>query len=140
MDSPQLYLAGPMSWIPQFNFPAFHDAAACLRAQGIRIISPAELDAQHGLADAAMASVDGNPKDLSESWGDVLARDVRLIHNHCDGIVFLPGWKQSRGARLEAFVSLLCGHAIYGVYYPANGLVAWENAHYVREALRESLQ
>lgn len=38
------YLAGPMSNIPQFNFPAFDDAAADLRARGWDIVSPAELD------------------------------------------------------------------------------------------------
>jgi hypothetical protein len=38
------YLAGPMTGIPAFNFPAFDLAAADLRAQGIDIVSPAELD------------------------------------------------------------------------------------------------
>lgn len=101
------YLAGPMSGLPQFNFPAFFDAAAKLRASGWNIVSPAEIDCEED-GTVALQSKDGNPTDARRSWGDFLARDVKLI---ADGgitaIVFLPGWTDSRGARLEATVGLL---------------------------------
>ena len=38
------YLAGPMTNIPQFNYPRFFELAKVLRAEGYTIISPAELD------------------------------------------------------------------------------------------------
>lgn len=109
------YLAGPMTGIPQFNFPAFIEAAARLRAQGHTIVSPAELDDQ-ATFDAAMASPDGSPGSGStngETWGDFLARDVKLIADKCQGVILLPGWAHSRGARLEAYVGLLCGHEFF---------------------------
>lgn len=111
------YLAGPMTGIPQFNFPAFAAAANRLRQLGYDIVSPAELDDEKTKA-AALASNDGAPGSGStngETWGDFLARDVKLIADNVSGVVFLPGWEKSRGARLEAFVGLLCGHhfAIY---------------------------
>jgi hypothetical protein len=101
------YLAGPMSGYKQFNFPAFIAAAADLRARGYEIVSPAELDAENGIDKQAMASVDGDASKLTQTWGDLLARDVKLVADQVDGVIVLPGWESSRGARLETFVGIL---------------------------------
>jgi hypothetical protein len=100
------YLAGKMTGIPQHNIPAFDAAATRLRELGHDITSPAELDDPATRA-AALASPDGSPLDTNETWGDFLARGVKLIADRVDGIIFLPAWDTSRGARLEAFVGLL---------------------------------
>lgn len=111
----KVYLAGPMSGIPQFNFPEFYRVAALLRAGGWNVVSPAELD-DHETSLAALSSKDGTPQDAHRSWGDFLARDVKLIADEgIEGIVFLPGWEKSRGARLEASVGLLCNAKFF--YY-----------------------
>jgi len=106
----KLYIAGPMTGIPSFNFPAFDEMAERLRAMGHEVVSPAELDDD---ADRAMAtaSVDGAIGSVTKTWGDFLARDVKLLADDgIDGIVVLPGWEKSRGARLETFVAnALCG-------------------------------
>lgn len=97
-----------MSGLPQFNFPAFYAAAKTLRAMNFEVVSPAELDDEED-AGVAMASSTGNPKDAKRSWGDFLARDVKILADgDIKGIVFLKGWTKSRGARLEATVGLLC--------------------------------
>lgn len=110
----KFYLAGPMSGLPQFNFPAFDAAASLLRELGHEIVSPAELDDEDTRADA-LASPDGRPtqrdKVNGHTWGDFLSRDVKIVADKVQGIVFLPGWDKSRGARLEAFVGILCGHS-----------------------------
>ena len=106
------YIAGPMTGIPQFNFPAFEEAAKELRARGVSVISPTELEGPEWYA-AAMSSPDGNlthaEMKAGETWGTVLGRDVTQIADNCCGVILLDGWHKSRGARLEAFVAIQCG-------------------------------
>lgn len=108
------YLAGPMSGIPQFNFPAFRDNAERLRNRGYDIITPHEMDDPEVSA-AAWASPDGSPGSGSpngETWGDFLSRDVKLVADNACGVLVLPGWNKSRGARLETFVAYLCSKPV----------------------------
>jgi hypothetical protein len=132
------YLAGPMSGIPQFNFPLFHEAAAKLRTEGLEIISPAEMDSPAVQAEG-MASTDGKLVDgkiAGETWGDMLARDVKVIADQVDGIVFLPNWQTSRGARLEAFVALLTGKQSFLAYNGRRTMPRYE----VWDGIWESMQ
>lgn len=102
------YLCGPMSGIPQFNFPLFEGAAYQLRKLGFAIVSPAEMDTPEIYAQA-MASPDGAPLPGDRSWGDFLARDIKIVADEVQGLILLPGWESSRGARLEVFTGLLTG-------------------------------
>jgi hypothetical protein len=116
-----VYIAGPMTGIPQFNFPEFDDAALVLRADGYTVVSPAEMDDPETRR-AAMDSPDGAPGSGSsngETWGDFLARDVKLIADGgIDAIVVLEGWERSKGARLETFVAYLKGLPILQIDGP----------------------
>jgi hypothetical protein len=114
--TPKYYLAGPMTGIPQFNFPAFIDAADHLRRCGLDIVSPAEIDMEDVRCEA-MASPDGkikpNGTTSGQTWGDFLARDVKIVADECDGVVLLPCWHDSKGARLEVYVALICGKPVF---------------------------
>ncbi len=115
----KVYIAGPMTHIPHFNFPAFHTAAEELRSRGFEVVSPAELDSP-AAKKAAEDSVDGDPGHYADndSWGTMLARDVLLIADEgIEAIVVLPDWEKSRGAKLETFVARLCDVPI--VEYPS---------------------
>jgi hypothetical protein len=143
--SDRFYLAGPMSGIPQFNFPAFFDAAAKLRERGYVIVSPAEIDNEENKG-AALRSPDGKTHvnedgtvgRAQKSWGDFLSRDVKLIADQVDGIIFLPNWEKSRGAKLEAFTALLSGGKRFAIYNDFFG-PKYVSADYVRGILKANM-
>ena len=83
----KIYLAGPMSNYENYNFPAFHSAAALLRSQGFEVISPAEI----------------NP-NTSMEWGDCMRADIAALVT-CEMIQLLPGWENSKGATLEHHIA-----------------------------------
>ncbi len=108
----RLYLAGPMSSIPQHNFPAFLQAAEALREQGFDIISPAEID-KATTRKLALQSQDGDLEELDQTWGELLARDIQIVADQVDGVVVLTGWQKSKGARLETYCAYLQGKPVY---------------------------
>jgi hypothetical protein len=108
-----------MTGIPQFNYPAFDAAAKCLRELGHEVFSPSEMDDPETRR-LALASPDGSPGSGTaneETWGDFLARDVKLIaDSELDAVAVLPGWERSRGARLETFIARMDGVPILAVH------------------------
>jgi hypothetical protein len=134
------YLAGPMSGIPQFNYPKFHKITKELRDAGYTVINPVEEDSPE-LQDILKASKDGLVEGkhhyehkvavAGETWGDVLARDIQTIFNRCDGVVVMDGWEKSRGARLEVFVANLCGRSI-NVYRGSGVIEGMSEGEYLR--------
>lgn len=140
-DGTRYYLAGPMSGVPQFNIPKFDTVSAKLRAEGFTIISPAELDSPLMRA-RALQSEDGDlhklEKDTKETWGEVLARDIKLVADGIDGIIFMEDWQKSRGARLEAFVGLLTGKK-FAVWQTYTGDAFAVSALHIRDIIGENL-
>ena len=105
----KLYLAGPMRGIPEFNFPAFHSAAAYLRELGHEVFSPAEKDIELYGAAVAQGNLFGDEVLAAREHGfnlrDALLADLEFICLHAEGIALLPGWEHSRGAIAEHAVA-----------------------------------
>ncbi|RWD00150.1 MAG: DUF4406 domain-containing protein [Mesorhizobium sp.] len=99
------YLAGPMRGIPEFNYPAFHAAAAKLRAEGHEVFSPAERDIAREGKDISKGNAAGREllaaKEHGFSTRIALADDCDWICRHAEAIALLPCWEHSRGARAE---------------------------------------
>ena len=97
VENRRVYISGPMSGLPDLNFPAFHEAAAYLRAKGFNVVNPAEKQDE------------GRP-DMT--WADYLRLDIKLLMD-CDAIYMLEGWASSKGARLERTIALSLGFTIW---------------------------
>lgn len=100
--SKSIYIAGPMSGYPEWNYPAFHEAAKKLRSEGWTVYSPAEKDMEtfsdpeaQKDGDTALAVTNGtfNPRE-AYMW------DIDKVING-DGIYMLKGWQFSPGAQGE---------------------------------------
>jgi hypothetical protein len=87
------YLLGPMRGIPDFNFPAFDRAAKLLRADGHKVISPAEHDRQDGF--------DETNNDLTgfDMRAAILWDLEQIVNSEC--VWRLPGWQNSSGCKVE---------------------------------------
>lgn len=93
----KVYLTGPMTGYPEFNYPAFGEAAVALRAAGVEVISPHEV----------------NPADGEEhEWAWYLRRDIVALVD-CDAVVRLPGSDASKGSRLECYIAAALGMPSY---------------------------
>lgn len=109
----KIYVAGPMRGIPEFNFPAFHAAAAKLRAAGHHVFNPAERDIEHHGVDISKGNVTGDEAVAAEQHGfnlrEALRDDLEFICLHADAIALLPGWHASRGAAAELATAVALG-------------------------------
>jgi hypothetical protein len=102
-----------MRGIPDFNFPAFKDAAFKLRALGHEIFSPAERD--ENKHNPRMFKGAGNIESIEGKGGfslrEVLGADLEWIGKNADAVVLLPGWENSKGAQAERALALAIGDA-----------------------------
>lgn len=114
LNGARIYIAGPMRYRPEFNFPAFHEAAGRLRAEGYSIVfNPAQRDEEDGFDPTGLT---GN-EDLDELGFDLNAarrRDLTFIASRATHIYLLPGWSRSSGAMLEWRVARDCGVTVIG--------------------------
>lgn len=99
----RVYLAGPMTNIPHFNYPAFNAAAASLREEGHEVFNPAEHDIATFGKDISNAT--GNAEQATTEHGfdrrAALKADLSWICDHAEAIALLPGWEMSSGATAE---------------------------------------
>jgi hypothetical protein len=105
----RLYLAGPMTGYPEFNYPAFFAAEHLLRTAGHVVLNPAR-----------------NPKQ--DGWdGYMRAALAQVIQ--AEGIAVLPDWQMSAGAALEVHIAHALRVPVHSVEHwvrlaAANGAVA----------------
>ena len=92
-----IYISGPMTGLPEFNYPAFHEAAQRLRNAGYTVFNPAE-----------------KTTPVSAPWAQHMREDIRALMD-CHGVATLSGWTASKGARLELSIARPLGFTVLSV-------------------------
>jgi hypothetical protein len=88
-----IYIAGPMTGLPDYNYPKFHAMERALRKAGYSmIINPADI-------------ADG---ETGYHYSYYIRESLKMIAR-ADAVVFLDGWENSKGANLEFHAASLMG-------------------------------
>jgi hypothetical protein len=95
MTMKRIYIGGPMTGIPEHDFPAFHAEAARLRVLGHEVVNPAEINSDPGA-----------------SREECLKNDIRALLD-CDALVLLARWRLSEGALLEWAIARAVGMDVF---------------------------
>jgi hypothetical protein len=100
---PRVYIAGPMTGLPEWNFPAFHKAAARWREAGWDVVNPAEC-------------FNG---DTSLPYREYVKEDIKALAT-CQAVAMLEGWDgpNARGSVWEREIALTLGLVVYDADYP----------------------
>jgi hypothetical protein len=143
------YIAGPMTNIPHFNFPAFDSVARAARAEGFVVSNPHEHDQElYPTIDEAEATKVGDVQALATEIGFSfagamtwdLSEVIRVSH-----LILLPDWEKSTGARFERAVAEACGKTILLACepegYPADEPDPWVFVNdYVQDRITQFLR
>ena len=109
MSTNNIYIAGPMTGLPNFNFEAFFDAEEIWSNKGWVVYNPARHDVECGIDARELSLEEVNSKfNLEEAalW------DLQSIVK-CQAIYMLAGWNKSKGARAEHAVAEWLGKEIH---------------------------
>ena len=117
----RIYIAGPMRGKPDYNYPAFNEAAEKLRCDGWDVENPADISDRFGPQDEIAKSflfMDADPTCVPPelSMRDYIRQKGRLARKlvayelgvvaSCDAIYLLKGWENSEGTRAELHTAL----------------------------------
>lgn len=88
-----VYIAGPMTGLPEKNIPAFNLMGHALKLQGANVYNPASLD-----------------QTKPYPW---LIRQSMIMLTSCYKVVFLRGWEKSTGGDIEHRFTVAAQYIIY---------------------------
>lgn len=101
-----------MRGYPKYNFPLFDKISEIVRSHGAEAVNPADIDREHeGTKDEDL------PENGAECTGtgdqrEIAKRDLNAVLD-CDGIVMLPSWENSIGAKAELAAAEWAGLKIF---------------------------
>lgn len=104
----RVYLSGPMSGIPEKNKAEFCKAQAHYMSEGFFVINPHEIGETMYFV---MTRTHG--KEPIERY--YIAEDLQYL-GHCDMMVLLPGWENSKGCNIEIAFATQYDIPIYQAY------------------------
>lgn len=110
-DLGAIYLSGPMTGLPEYNFPEFRRVAKQLYEKGFEVVNPAD----NVIPEYPTDRVPETKEERQKMWVAFMRKDIKAIAD-CDAIAVLRGWQNSRGARLEVTIAHMLGMPILDAY------------------------
>lgn len=83
-----IYISGPMSGLPEMNYPKFNRVAEGLRAAGHKVFNPAEV---------VITNTNLSEEEMYEEY---MKEDLKGL-SKCKKIYLLKDWHKSPGAKRE---------------------------------------
>lgn len=131
MQRLKIYVSGPISGIPEANRSEFESAADLVRMAGADALIPHDVIPGHEGA----CPQDTTRGTSGHSWACHLRADL-LAMLGCDGVVMVPGWEWSHGARLEHTVAAATGIPVH--YLGEHGSIKTSSGSHLFEAVRDN--
>lgn len=120
------YVSGPMRGIPHWNFEAFDEASAWLRAGGHDVVSPAEHDIEVDPSFLESTEYLTGADVGVESFHQLIGWDLKVIADpdpdvRIDALALLPDWENSIGVKHEMYVARATGKRAFQLMYDETG-------------------
>lgn len=109
MKQYHFYLSGPMTGVPDFNYPLFNRVATAYRKAGYSVFNPAE-------------SFDG---DTGRDRTEYMRADIAALLQ-CRNVRVLPGWESSKGALLEIAIANAIGLSVAEIDPDTQQVTSWD--------------
>jgi hypothetical protein len=100
-----IYISGPMKNITDGNMQAFDKAEKQLVGLGYDVLNPHKIGEELNIRFFEMGKV--------PEYEDYLKEDIIQMLAKCDNVLVLPGWRQSKGSKLEIANALACGLDVF---------------------------
>lgn len=108
---PVVYIAGPMTGIPEHNVPAFDAARDRLQAEGFATVSPPDITRSLG---RHIEGIGADGSITEAAYRELVRLDLRELIG-ADVVAMLPGWRRSRGALVEYVNAVHMGLPVHTV-------------------------
>jgi len=96
VSSDKIFLCGPLKGFDGYNVTAFNMFAKHLRTQKFNVVNPVEIS-----------------NDIKNNLWELHVQEHLRELLSCTCLVLMPGWKQSRSARLELMIATTLEYDIY---------------------------
>ena len=100
-----IYISGPIKNMTDGNLKAFDKAEKQLKEMGYETLNPHKIGEELNIRFFEMGKV--------PEYEDYLKEDIIQMLAKCDALLVLPGWRNSKGSKLEIANALACGLDVF---------------------------
>ena len=100
-----IYISGPMKNMTDGNMQAFDEAEKQLKQLGYEVLNPHKIAEEVNLRFFEMGKI--------PEYEDYLREDIIQMLAKCDAVLVIPGWRGSKGSKLEIANALACGIDVF---------------------------